>query len=90
MPTTFNVLQNQRTSFFGSGQRSQLGGQVSGGSETVQYFVSGEYERELWHYQMPDSEVGRLVVERGLQSGDQVPFEQQRPNEVERISCAPT
>ena len=84
--TSFNVLENPRTSFFGTGHRGQLGGQVSGGSETVQYFVSGEYERELGHYQMPDSEVGRLVVERGLQSADDVPIEQQRPNEVERIS----
>jgi TonB-linked SusC/RagA family outer membrane protein len=84
--TSFNVLQNQRTSFFGTGTRGQLGGQVSGGSETVQYYVSGEYEREMGHYQMPDSEVGRLVVERGLDSRDQVPTEQQRPNQVERIS----
>ena len=84
--TSFNVLQNPRTSFFGTGNRNQVGGQVSGGSETVQYFVSAEYERELGHYLMPDAEVTRLMTERGLQSADQIPFEQQRPNEVKRIS----
>jgi len=84
--TSFNVLQDPTSSFFGTGNRGQVGLQVSGGSEAVQYFVSGEYENELGHYLMPDTDQARLQTERGLASVDDLPYEQIRPNEVRRVS----
>ena len=81
--TSFNVLQDQKSSFFGTGYRGQLGLQVSGGSDAVQYFVSGELENELGHYRLPESEYARIATERLV---SELPYEQYRPNEVQKVS----
>ncbi|HJS42895.1 MAG TPA: SusC/RagA family TonB-linked outer membrane protein [Gemmatimonadales bacterium] len=81
--TSFNVLQDDSSSFFGTGYRGQVGLQVAGGTENVQYFVSGELENELGHYRMPASEYGRIAAERQV---SELPYEQYRPNEVEKMS----
>ena len=38
---------------------------MSGGSDRNQYFVSGEYNKELGPYKMPQAEINRLQTERG-------------------------
>lgn len=80
--TSFNVLESD-LGFFGTGYRGQLGLNVSGGNDAVRYFASGEYERELGHYRLPDFEYNRITTERLV---DELPYEQYRPNELQRIS----
>jgi TonB-linked SusC/RagA family outer membrane protein len=81
--TSFNVLQDDSSSFFGQGYRGQVGLQVSGGTDNVQYFLSGELENELGHYRMPAGEYSRIATERKV---DELPYEQYRPNEVKKVS----
>ena len=58
--TSFNLFKDTDATPFGTGYRQQYGLQVRGGSETVRYFVSGEWEDETGVTQMPDFEVARL------------------------------
>jgi TonB-linked SusC/RagA family outer membrane protein len=48
-----------------TGRRQQWGGSVSGGSDAVQYFVSGEWEEERNVLQMPEDEQTRILEESG-------------------------
>lgn len=81
--TSFNVLQDERTSPYGTGWRGQLGAQVSGGSEQVRYFFSAEYEDEIGHLRLPDEEYSRIAQLRVV---DELPYEHYRPNEVKKVS----
>src|SRR5258705_3878192 len=81
--TSYNVLMNPATSINGTGFREQTGLQVSGGSEQVQYFVSGEYEDELGHIRMPSAEYSRVAQERVVTD---LPYTQYRPNDVKKVS----
>lgn len=65
------------------GARQQYGMQVSGGTDRVQYFVSGETEVETGIYKMPDIEINRLKAERGVSA---IPSGQVRPNALDRNS----
>ncbi len=65
------------------GARQQYGMQVSGGTEKVQFFVSGETEVETGIYKMPEIEINRLKTERGVSS---IPSNQVRPNALDRNS----
>ena len=58
--TSFNLFKDKDATPFGTGYRQQYGLQVRGGTETVRYFVSGEWEDETGVTQMPDFEVARL------------------------------
>ena len=57
--------------------------QVSGGTDKVQYFVSGETEVETGIYKMPEIEINRLKAERGVSA---IPSNQVRPNALDRNS----
>ena len=81
--TNYNVLMNPVTSINGTGYREQTGLQVSGGSEQVQYFISGEYEDEMGHIRMPSAEASRVAQERVV---DALPSTQLRPNDVKKVS----
>ena len=81
--TSFNVLMDPVTSINGTGFRGQSGVQVSGGSEQVQYFVSGEYEDEVGHIRLPGAEYSRVAQERVT---DVLPYNQYRPNDVKKVS----
>jgi TonB-linked SusC/RagA family outer membrane protein len=78
-----SLLEDKTTTPFTTGNRSQAGGSVSGGTDAMRYFVSADYERELGVVKMPDLEVDLLKTERG--TGD-IPFEQRRPNELRMFS----
>ena len=80
--TSFNVLESD-LGINGTGYRGQLGLNVSGGNDAVRYFASGEYEKELGHYRLPDFEYNRITTERNV---DELPYNQYRPNELHRIS----
>ena len=58
------------------GQIGKIGAQVSGGNERNQYFISGEYNKELGPYKMPQAEINRLQTERAAG----VPYNQIYPN----------
>jgi len=81
--TTFNVLEDGRTSPNGTGWRGQSGVQVSGGSEQARYFFSAEYEDEIGHLRMPTEEYLRVAQERIV---NELPYDQYRPNEVKKVS----
>lgn len=81
--TTVNVLNEDRTTVLTNGMRQQYGAQLSGGTERVQFFGSGEWEDELGNYKMPQIEIDRLKAERGTSS---IPDEQVYPNKLNRIS----
>jgi TonB-linked SusC/RagA family outer membrane protein len=71
-----NVLNQPGLTPLVHGAINKFGGQVSGGVDRVQYFVSGEYNKELGPYKMPQAEITRLETERG----GPVPYNQIYPN----------
>jgi TonB-linked SusC/RagA family outer membrane protein len=71
-----NVLNQPGLTPITNGSVNKMGAQVSGGSDRNQYFVSGEYNRELGPYKMPQAEISRLEKERG----SAIPFNQIYPN----------
>lgn len=81
--TTFSPLRDPATTFVGTGLRSQLGAQVSGGAEQIRYFFSGEHESEQGYLEMPAAEQARIGAER---SGAAIPEEQIHPNALRRVS----
>jgi TonB-linked SusC/RagA family outer membrane protein len=80
---SFNVLENSRTTPFGTGYRQQYGANVSGGGEQTQYFLSGEYEGEQGVLRLPDFERTRLIEQFAY---DEIPDEVETPNDLRRVS----
>jgi TonB-linked SusC/RagA family outer membrane protein len=78
-----NILNIDSLSVLGQGNRQQVGGQVSGGTDRVQFFVSGETEGELGIYEMTARDQRNLQTLRGVSS---LPVEQIRPNALRRNS----
>jgi len=76
-----NILNIDSLTPIDVGTRTQYGAQVSGGTDRVQYFVSGEVEREDGIYKMPAGEIERLKVERGVSA---LPGNQIRPQGLDR------
>jgi hypothetical protein len=71
-----NVLNQPGITPLVNGGVNKIGTQVTGGNERNQYFVSGEYSKELGPYKMPAAEISRLENERGAA----VPYNQIYPN----------
>ena len=80
---TSNPLRDDVMSPIGKGYRSQFGVNVTGGSDAVQYFVSGEFENEAGSFRLPDSEFDRLTTARNV---TELPANVLRPNTNRRIS----
>jgi len=80
---TTNPLQDSVMSPIGKGYRSQFGANVSGGSDAIQYFISGEFENEAGTFKLPTSEQDRLFTARGV---TELPQSTLRPNTNRRIS----
>ncbi len=78
-----NLLEDEETSPIGTGQRQQYGAQVSGGNESIRYFVSGDWENELGLLRMPDAERDSLFRERGV---DHLPRRQEIPNQLTKTN----
>src|SRR2546422_175613 len=77
--TSYNVLMDPNQTPIGNGYRGQGGLQVSGGSDQVQYFVSGDYQDELGVYRLPAVEYQRLTA---ASSGTPPSDQGDRPNEL--------
>lgn len=71
-----NVLNQPSLTPITNGGVGKYGLQVSGGTDRNQYFVSGEYNKEMGPYKMPQAEVNRLQTERGTA----VPYNQIFPS----------
>ncbi|GLC25992.1 SusC/RagA family TonB-linked outer membrane protein [Roseisolibacter agri] len=56
----YSPLHDPDATPLGTGHRSQVGGQVSGGSEMVRYFISAEREDETGLLELPDFERRRI------------------------------
>ena len=81
--TSYNVLMDPKQTPIGTGYRGQTGVQVQGGSDQVQYYVSGDYQDELGVYRLPDVEWARLTAASG---GTPPPYDVYRPNELIQTS----
>lgn len=81
--TTFNLFNDPDATPNGTGYRQQYGAQVAGGTESVRYFLSSDWEREIGQLRMPDFAVDRLKALRQL---DEVPYDQFRPNMLQKAN----
>lgn len=79
-----NILMNKALTPIGTGNSALYGGDVTGGSETVQYFVSGQYQNQVGTFALPDTERTRLLTARGVTS---LPANVLRPNSDRQISA---
>jgi len=61
--------------------QEEYGAGVSGGSETLRYFLQGNYAGEQGVYRVPDFEIRRLLARNGS-----IPGEQLRPNALTRAT----
>jgi len=62
---SYNPMENPVETPLAKGRREQYGANVSGGSDAVQYFVSGEWEGERNVLKMPQAEQDRVLSESG-------------------------
>ncbi len=81
--TSFNLFEDPDASPNGTGHRQQYGLQVSGGSEAVQYFVSGEFEDETGYLKMPRFAEDVLRTTKNL---TELRPDQLRPNALRRTN----
>ncbi len=77
----FNLFVDPETTPLAHGWREQYGAQVSGGSETLRYFLSTDYEGETGVLKVPVFDIDRLNTQVGF-----IPGEQLRPNAYNRVS----
>jgi TonB-linked SusC/RagA family outer membrane protein len=61
-----NLFSNDSLTPLGTGSRYQAGAQLSGGTETVRYFLSGEREEEIGIMELPEFEKNRLAREQAV------------------------
>ena len=80
---TTNILEDKKLTPIGTGWRQQYGANVTGGTELVQYFFSGEFEDEIGTFALPDTERVRLTTARQV---DELPANVERPNTNRRVS----
>lgn len=80
--SAFNLFADPDATPNGTGRRQQYGLNVSGGSDVVQYLLSGEWEDEVGYLQMPRFSVDRIQATRGVAPLD----DQLRPNALRKSS----
>jgi TonB-linked SusC/RagA family outer membrane protein len=78
-----NILEDSKFTPIGKGYRQQYGANVTGGTELVQYFFSGEFEDEIGTFALPDTDRVRLLNARKV---SELPANVERPNTNRRIS----
>jgi TonB-linked SusC/RagA family outer membrane protein len=81
--TRYNLFDDREATPNATGYRNQYGLNVSGGSDVASYFVSGEYENEVSQLRMPPFAQDSVLR---IRSVNEVPFEQLRPNGLQRVS----
>lgn len=79
--TSFNLHEDPETTPYGIGYRRQYGSQLRGGTETVRFFVHGEFEDEDGVTKVPDFDK-QYMKEHGLSLRP----EQKSPNRLTRMT----
>lgn len=80
--TTNNPYANKLTNPYATGESRNFGANASGGGDLLRYFVSVTRMNEVGPYQMPDTDVKRITLERGTPpTGIQL-----RPNQLQQTS----
>ena len=77
----FNLFNDPETTPLHDSYQEAYGADVSGGSETLRYFLQGTYSGEQGTYRVPEFDVVRLNAVNGF-----IPGEQLRPNALARAS----
>ncbi|MBA3657115.1 MAG: TonB-dependent receptor, partial [Gemmatimonadaceae bacterium] len=77
----FNLFADKETRPFAPSYQEEYGADVSGGSETIRYYVQGSYNGEIGVYRVPKFEETRLLAQNGF-----IPGEQLRPNALFRYT----
>lgn len=80
--TAFNLHDDSETTPYGVGYRRQYGTQLRGGSETIRFFVHGEWEDEDGPTKVPDFDK-RYLSARGLSLRP----EQESPSRLSRATA---
>ena len=78
-----NILMNSALTPISNGNSALYGADVTGGSEAIQYFVSGQYQNQIGTLQLPDTDRSRLLTARGVSS---LPANVLRPNTDKQIN----
>ena len=78
---SYQPLNDPVTRPYKAGLRQQYGANVSGGSEQVTYYISGNYENEVGPFRLPGAEFDSVAGVRG----GIVPDNQRRPNALEKF-----
>lgn len=81
--TSYNLFEDKVASPNGVGHRQQYGINVSGGSESVTYYLSGEWEDENGYLKMPDFAREHLFATKNL---SELRDDQERPNALTRTN----
>jgi TonB-linked SusC/RagA family outer membrane protein len=81
--TAFNPWRDPESSPLSTGHRQQYGLQVSGGTDLIRYYVSGDWEDEIGVLTMPSIFEQRLLAARNI---GQVPYEQLHPNGLRKTN----
>ncbi|HVX41158.1 MAG TPA: SusC/RagA family TonB-linked outer membrane protein [Gemmatimonadaceae bacterium] len=69
--TTFNVLENSATTPLRIGHRDEYGTNISGGSDAVRFFVSGDLQNEIGPLHMPNFAQATLSDSMGVPLRDE-------------------
>jgi TonB-dependent SusC/RagA subfamily outer membrane receptor len=80
--TMYNLHKDKDATPYGTGYRQSHGMQVRGGSESVRYFLHGEWEDETGRMKIPEFDQ-RWLAARNIQLRP----EQRNPNALNRISA---
>jgi TonB-linked SusC/RagA family outer membrane protein len=80
--TSYNLHDDPESTPYGIGYRRQYGSQIRGGTETIRFFVHGEYEDEDGVTKVPDFDK-RYMASRGISLRP----EQESPNRLTRTTA---
>ena len=81
--TSYNLWTDPGNSPLATGNRNEVGVQVSGGTDAVRYYVATNWERELGTLQMPEVWAQRILATRAVAS---VPEEELHPNTLRKVN----
>jgi len=81
--SSYNLWKDPESSPLGVGHRNQFGAQVSGGSDAVRYYLSGEWEKETGVLRMPSAFAERIRATRAV---SEISDEQNHPNMLRRVN----
>ncbi len=79
--TSFNLFKDPETTPFGTGTRQNAGLNLSGGTEQIRYYVSGDFENNVDALKMPAFDVARMEA-----AGQTIRPSWKRPNTLQRTN----